>query len=173
MTFVCTSGKERLPYSVVNDDYCDCADGSDEPGTSACPDSTFYCLNAGHVPGFVKSSRVNDRVCDPECCDGSDEWQSPGLCPNRCEELAKVAQAERLVAIQSRLAGSKLRAQISNRGKQLKENKTSELARIKQMLPSLEEELARLEVAKTAAEAAASAKQATTSNLESSSPSTT
>ena len=26
----------QLPFSAVNDDYCDCRDGSDEPGTGAC-----------------------------------------------------------------------------------------------------------------------------------------
>ena len=35
-TFECKDGSAKLPVSQVNDDYCDCADGSDEPLTSAC-----------------------------------------------------------------------------------------------------------------------------------------
>lgn len=49
--------------SAVNDDYCDCPDGTDEPGTSACPNGVYYCENKGFVPGVIRSSRVNDGVC--------------------------------------------------------------------------------------------------------------
>ena len=30
--FTCLDGSVTLPFSYVNDDYCDCPDGSDEPG---------------------------------------------------------------------------------------------------------------------------------------------
>lgn len=44
--------------SQVNDDYCDCPDGSDEPGTSACSDNgRFYCANVGHRPMSLLASR--------------------------------------------------------------------------------------------------------------------
>jgi protein kinase C substrate 80K-H len=83
------------PMPVVNDDYCDCLDGSDEPGTSACGNATFYCENKGYRPAMVPSRKVNDGVCDLECCDGSDEWEN-GNCPNVCSEMAaKEALAER------------------------------------------------------------------------------
>ncbi|KAI0223548.1 hypothetical protein L0F63_003786 [Massospora cicadina] len=79
----------QYDFSVVNDDYCDCKDGSDEPGTSACPNMTYTCRNDGFIPAKILSSRVNDGVCDPECCDGSDEYNNRIVCPDVCAKIAK------------------------------------------------------------------------------------
>ena len=116
-TFTCISHPAiKVPLSAVNDDYCDCPDGSDEPGTSACsylshhsPQSVadrpgnsdleltsalpgFYCKNKGHRPSYIPFQRVNDGICDYElCCDGSDEWARVGgtKCEDRCKEIGK------------------------------------------------------------------------------------
>ncbi|GKV02775.1 hypothetical protein SLEP1_g15167 [Rubroshorea leprosula] len=78
----CKDGSNSFTRDRLNDDYCDCVDGTDEPGTSACPAGKFYCRNKGSSPLFIFSSHVNDGFCD--CCDGSDEYDSGIKCPNMC-----------------------------------------------------------------------------------------
>ncbi|XP_038684530.1 glucosidase 2 subunit beta-like isoform X2 [Tripterygium wilfordii] len=78
----CKDGSKSFARDRLNDNFCDCVDGTDEPGTSACPAGKFYCRNVGSTPRFIFSSRVNDLICD--CCDGSDEYDGHMKCPNTC-----------------------------------------------------------------------------------------
>ncbi|CAF3368695.1 unnamed protein product [Rotaria sp. Silwood1] len=64
-SFSCLDDSSTIPFEFVNDDYCDCRDGSDEPGTSACPNGQFFCENKGYIGALIPSHLVGDGVCDP------------------------------------------------------------------------------------------------------------
>ena len=114
-----------VPHNWVDDDFCDCADGSDEPRTSACAGSVathrFICerdvVDRGHPKRSIPLSHVADGVCD--CCDGSDEARGLSLvaatahhCPNRCADLERAAAARE----HTRQEGLKARAAYAARG---------------------------------------------------------
>lgn len=62
-TFTCDDNKKSIPISWVNDNYCDCLDGTDEPGTAACKSGKFYCRNEKFHPTLIPSQWVNDGIC--------------------------------------------------------------------------------------------------------------
>lgn len=134
--FICIDGSSTIPFSFVNDDYCDCEDGSDEPGTAACSNAMFHCINAGHVSLNIPSSRVNDNVCD--CCDGSDEFNSTADCMNICFELGRQAKEEEQKLKELYARGYALWQQYSVQGKQIKENNKLQLENLKSV--EIEEE---------------------------------
>ncbi len=106
--FVCDNGKTHR-LSVVNDGFCDCADKSDEPGTSACQGTVFHCINKGYKTVKIPSSRVDDQVCD--CCDGSDEGKVAN-CPNMCDEVAASERAQLAKVSSDYKVGSAIRESL-------------------------------------------------------------
>ncbi|GJQ08321.1 hypothetical protein GpartN1_g112.t1 [Galdieria partita] len=110
--FHCLNSSQKVPYSSLNDDFCDCDDGTDEPGTAACDGSTFYCENIGFVPMNIPSSQVNDGICD--CCDGSDEWLGYVECPNRCVQIGKRRLEQILDEVKTVKKGLNKREELKN-----------------------------------------------------------
>lgn len=128
-TWKCLDESKTLKFLQINDDYCDCPDGSDEPGTSACPHGVFHCVNQGHRSQDLPSSRVNDGICD--CCDGSDEYQT-GQCSNSCDELGRAEREQRKSQAEMLKKGAAKRSEMVARGQQLKAERESRRRELEQ-----------------------------------------
>jgi protein kinase C substrate 80K-H len=144
--FKCKDSGKLIPVEAFNDDYCDCSDGSDEPGTSACSGigsvwGGFYCKNEGHLAATIPLSHVGDGICEAECCDGSDERE--GLCENVCaaahERYLKESEHERKLKTEGVKLKRKMEAEGQKYVKQLKEDEKRLRAELKLLQNDLEE----------------------------------
>ncbi|OSX60577.1 hypothetical protein POSPLADRAFT_1148504 [Postia placenta MAD-698-R-SB12] len=138
----CLDGSKTITWAAVNDDYCDCPDGSDEPGTGACPNSMFYCKNEGHIGSLIPSTRVNDGLCEPECCDGSDERL--GVCPNVCHEVGAVYREQQTAERKMRSTGSKIRRLYIASAQKEKQKLESQITAAEAEIADLENDVARM-----------------------------
>lgn len=128
-TIKCRNGSKKFARVQLNDDFCDCPDGTDEPGTSACPHGKFYCMNVGHLPVSIHSSKVNDGICD--CCDGSDEYDGEVKCPNTCWEAGKVTRDKLKKKIDIYKEGVTIRKKEVEQAKQAIAKDKEELSKLK------------------------------------------
>ncbi|KAI8592754.1 glucosidase II beta subunit-like-domain-containing protein, partial [Geranomyces variabilis] len=113
---------------AVNDDYCDCPDGSDEPGTPACEKGFFHCLNDDHIGADIPTSRVNDGICDPQCCDGSDEYLGFVKCHNNCTEIGATYRKEMLAKRRVVAEGEKIAREYAEFGAKAAADRTAEIS---------------------------------------------
>ncbi|XP_029311312.1 glucosidase 2 subunit beta-like isoform X2 [Cottoperca gobio] len=135
-SFLCIDGSKMIPFEQVNDDYCDCEDGSDEPGTSACPRGRFYCTNLSFRPHYIPSSRVNDGICD--CCDASDEYNSHARCQNTCWNLGQRERAYVEGQMRTLDEGLQLKQQLIEEGVLLWREKQAQLRELQQVAEDLQ-----------------------------------
>lgn len=162
-SFRCLNGEDpELPSAAINDDFCDCLDGSDEPGTSACAgqqQTHFYCPNEGSKPAYIYASRVNDGVCD--CCDGSDEWSPPPLstglprepCRNTCAKEGSDYKWEYARKEDVLRRGITKRRSMIESGRASREKERQELDRLAVQIPELEARETELREARNVANA--------------------
>lgn len=158
----------NIKSSQVNDNSCDCPDGSDEPGTAACsnldplspaqplPGSSsgstnttnvlpgFWCENKGHIGAYVPFVYVNDGVCDYDlCCDGTEEYSHAGgvKCENRCDSIGKEHRKLEDARNQAKDKAAKRRRTIAKEARELRR-------RVEAKITSLGEEIKGLQAKK-------------------------
>ncbi|KAM3863739.1 glucosidase 2 subunit beta [Diretmus argenteus] len=148
--FTCLDGSRTIPFDRVNDDYCDCHDGSDEPGTAACPNGSFHCTNAGFRPAFIPSSRINDGICD--CCDTTDEYNSGAACQNTCRDMGRKERESLQKMAEIAKEGFLLKQQLIHEAKRGQEEKQAKLAELQASKKGMEEKVEALRTVKETAE---------------------
>ncbi|EDV22330.1 Glucosidase 2 subunit beta [Trichoplax sp. H2] len=148
--FRCLNGLATIDFTSVNDNYCDCSDGSDEPGTSACPNGRFYCHNVGYKPLIFPSSRVNDGICD--CCDGTDEYDGKISCQNTCDEVGAKYREELRKLQEEAEKGYVMRLQYAKEGLEAKEKYKAKLQSLKADIETVRQKASELEAKKSEAE---------------------
>ncbi|XP_032107582.1 glucosidase 2 subunit beta isoform X1 [Sapajus apella] len=148
--FTCLDGSATIPFDQVNDDYCDCKDGSDEPGTAACPNGSFHCTNTGYKPLYIPSNRVNDGVCD--CCDGTDEYNSGVVCENTCKEKGRKERESLQQMAEVTREGFRLKKILIEDWKKAREEKQKKLIELQAGKKSLEDQVEMLRTVKEEAE---------------------
>mmetsp|Transcript_29147 Transcript_29147/g.46809 ORF Transcript_29147/g.46809 Transcript_29147/m.46809 type:complete len:497 (+) Transcript_29147:144-1634(+) len=164
-TFKCIDGSMEIESWKVNDDYCDCEDGSDEPGTSACSLGQFYCINKGFEAKTVPSSRVNDGICD--CCDGSDEWGASVVrCEDTCIAEAREAYQEQIEQLDTFRQGLQARKKLEEEGAQIIAQKESEKADARSKMSQAEKSVSDLKAKVDALQAVVDAQSTSTENGE-------
>ncbi|XP_022595012.1 glucosidase 2 subunit beta [Seriola dumerili] len=148
--FTCLDNSGTIPFDRVNDDYCDCQDGSDEPGTAACPNGSFHCTNAGFRPAFIPSSRINDGICD--CCDTTDEYNSGAACQNTCREMGRKERESLQKMAEIAKEGFLIKQQLIQEAKRGLEDKKAKLVDVQVGKKDLEDKVEALRTVKETAE---------------------
>ncbi|KAM3925851.1 glucosidase 2 subunit beta [Leptodactylus fuscus] len=148
--FTCLDGSRTIPFDRVNDDYCDCADGTDEPGTAACANGRFHCTNAGYKPQYIPSSRVNDGICD--CCDTTDEYNSGAHCQNTCREMGRKEREDLEKKAEMAREGMLLKQKFIEEARKGREEKELKLQELAEKKLSIQTQVETLRAEKEAAE---------------------
>ncbi|KAH8922813.1 glycoside hydrolase family 31 protein [Atractiella rhizophila] len=132
-----------------------------------CPPNHFRCANTGHIPACILTSRVDDGLCDPECCDGSDERDGKVSCPNRCQEVG--AEHRKKLEEENRKfrVGGKVRGDYIKFGQKEKETLQGTIDALQASLSTLEvkEKKAKAELDRLEAESASESKRKMESKL--------
>ena len=171
--FTCNDGSV-IDLSRVNDDYCDCISGEDEPGTSACSGNSDYGRGVASTStntnensnggsddnesqkgqlfycmndGFMEKSIFTSRVNDGicDCCDGSDEGMFV-TCRNSCEDAAAAHYEATRSLRKSFETGSNLRSKFIESATAKFSEETSEFEKLEASVVTSQENLQLLEL---------------------------
>jgi len=104
-----------------------------------CPIGHYFCPNKGHVSSCILRSRFNDGICDPECCDGSDETDGKVICPNQCAEVGAAAKKEADEQARKVRVGAALRAEYIAFGAKERAKLETEVAKAERELGQVRE----------------------------------